>query len=66
MCRERGETREQDALLRAAGITLGQGFLYEQPVRAEVLTDYLRTWSASTPGSSGRPTETGRSPRTEG
>ncbi len=59
------ETREQDALLRTAGITLGQGFLYEQPVRAEILTDYLRSWSVSTPGSSDGPTEAGQPQRTD-
>jgi diguanylate cyclase (GGDEF)-like protein/PAS domain S-box-containing protein len=46
------ETREQDAFLRSAGIRLGQGFLYEQPLRPEAMTQFLLD-RAGGPGSSG-------------
>jgi diguanylate cyclase (GGDEF)-like protein/PAS domain S-box-containing protein len=57
------ETREQDAFLRANGITFGQGFLYEQPLRPEALTDFLRNRAARCPGSGGA--EVSTSPRAE-
>jgi diguanylate cyclase (GGDEF)-like protein len=44
------ETREQDAFLRTHAITFGQGFLYEQPLRPEALTDFLRRRAAQSLG----------------
>jgi diguanylate cyclase (GGDEF)-like protein/PAS domain S-box-containing protein len=35
------ETREQDAFLQATGIKFAQGFLYEQPLRREAVTEFL-------------------------
>jgi diguanylate cyclase (GGDEF)-like protein/PAS domain S-box-containing protein len=35
------ETREQHEFLRSTPIVLAQGFLYEEPVRAEALTEFL-------------------------
>jgi EAL domain-containing protein (putative c-di-GMP-specific phosphodiesterase class I) len=57
------ETREQDAFLRANGIAFGQGFLYEQPLRAEALTDYLQHRAARCLGSGAA--EVSTSPRAE-
>jgi diguanylate cyclase (GGDEF)-like protein/PAS domain S-box-containing protein len=46
------ETREQHGFLRATGIRLGQGFLYERPLRPEALTRLLQD-RADSLGSSG-------------
>ena len=60
------ETREQHGFLRATGIRLGQGFLYEQPLRPEALTRLLQD-QAEALGSSGRMTPGWWSPlRAEG
>jgi diguanylate cyclase (GGDEF)-like protein len=48
------ETREQDGFLRGAGIRLAQGFLYEQPLRPEAMTQFLRDRAGGL-GSSGMP-----------
>ena len=43
------ETLEQQELVRQADISLAQGFLYEQPLGAEAMTEFLLSRATSTP-----------------